>query len=118
VAARAINNIIGGAPPRWVPTANRSQPGLLSDPANCARTRIARPHRAAAFPACARPIIRPGRPALVADVYQKWVVGASPKAAHDAAVLFENAQNPGDPESAILKRLSIRRVSVTQAPYE
>jgi hypothetical protein len=37
-------------------------------------------------------------------------VGASAKAAQDAAVLFENAQNPGDPQvQAILKRLSNTR---------
>ena len=64
------------------------------------------------FPSlCARPVSSPaGQAALVADVYQKWVVGASPKAAQDAAVLFENAQNPGDPQvQAILKRLSNTR---------
>jgi hypothetical protein len=60
---------------------------------------------------CARPVSSPaGQGALVADVYQKWVVGASPKAAQDAAVLFENAQSPGDPQvQAILKRLSNTR---------
>ena len=51
-----------------------------------------------------------GQAALVADVYRKWVVGASPKDAQDAAVLFENAQNPGDPQvQAILKRLASTR---------
>jgi hypothetical protein len=89
------------------------QPGLLSDPANCARytgSRALTSRRG--FPSlCARPVSSPaGQAALVADAYQKWVVGASPKAAQDAAVLFENAQNPGDPEvQAILKRLSNTR---------
>jgi hypothetical protein len=42
----------------------------------------------------------------VADVYQKWIVGADPKAAQNAAVLFENANNPGNPQvQAILKHL-------------
>ena len=42
----------------------------------------------------------------MADVYQKWIVGASDGAAHDAAVLFTNAGNPGDPQvQAILKQL-------------
>ena len=57
---------------------------------------------------CARPVTSPaGQAALVADVYRKWVVGAAPRAAQDAAVLFANAENPGDPQvQAILKRLS------------
>jgi hypothetical protein len=43
----------------------------------------------------------------VADVYQKWVVGAAPRDAADAAVLFANAQNPGDPQvQVIFNRLS------------
>ena len=50
-----------------------------------------------------------GQAALVADVYQKWVVGAAPEAAQDAAVLFENAQNPGDPRvQSIIKQLAQR----------
>ena len=49
-----------------------------------------------------------GQGALVADVYQKWVVGAAPQAAQDAAVLFENAKNPGSSQvQAILKRLAV-----------
>ena len=47
-----------------------------------------------------------GQAALVADVYQKWVVGRHAQAAQDAAVLFQNANNPGDPQvQAILKHL-------------
>jgi hypothetical protein len=48
----------------------------------------------------------------VADVYRKWIVGASPKAAQDAAVLFENATDPGDPRvQVILKQLSASKQS-------
>jgi hypothetical protein len=110
VAARAINNIIGGATSMDANGKAVVQPGLLSDPANCARYTGSRALRSrSGFPSlCARPVSSPaGQAALVADVYQKWVVGASPGAAQDAAVLFENAQNPGDPEvQTILKRLS------------
>ena len=113
VAARAINNIIGGA--TSVDANGRSvvQPGLLSDPANCARYTGSRALASrSGFPSvCARPVSSPaGQAALVADVYRKWVVNATPQSAQDAAVLFENAQNPGDPEvQAILKRLSSTR---------
>ena len=49
-------------------------------------------------------ISRDGQAALVADVYQQWVSAATPDAAQDASVLFENADNPGDPQvQAILK---------------
>jgi hypothetical protein len=113
VAARAINNIIGGATSMGANGTSVVQPGLLSDPANCARYTGSRALTSrSGFPSlCARPIsTRAGQAALVADVYQKWVVNASPQAAQDAAVLFENAQNPGDPEvQAILKRLSATR---------
>jgi hypothetical protein len=47
-----------------------------------------------------------GQAALVTDIYQRWVVGASPKAAQNAATLFTNARNPGSPQvQAILKHL-------------
>jgi hypothetical protein len=110
VAARAINNIIGGA---TVTGANGSpvvQPGLESSPANCLRyTGSSALVSRKGFPSlCARPIAgNSGQAALVADVYQKWVVGAGPKAAQDAAVLFENADDPGNPQvQAILTHLS------------
>ena len=110
VAARAINNIIGGA---TVTSANGSpvvQPGLESSPANCLRyTGSSALVSRKGFPSlCARPIAgSSGQAALVADVYQKWVVGAGPKAAQDAAVLFENADDPGNPQvQAILTHLS------------
>ncbi len=109
VAARAINNIIGGA---TLTAANGSpavQPGLESKPENCARyTGSAAIISRAGFPSmCASPVTsREGRAALVADVYQQWMPGATPVAAQNAGVLFENADNPGDPQvQAILKSL-------------
>jgi len=56
---------------------------------------------------CARPVSGPrGQANLVADVYQKWIVGASATEAHDAAVLFANADNPGNPQvQTILRKL-------------
>jgi hypothetical protein len=56
---------------------------------------------------CAKPISgAAGMGYLVADVFQKWVVGAPPSAAQDAAVLFQNAKNPGDPRvRTILRQL-------------
>jgi hypothetical protein len=115
VAARAINNIIGGATVTGANGQPVVQPGLESSPANCVRytgssALTARP----GFPRlCARPVTSPaGQAALVADVYQKWVVGAGSRAAQDAAVLFENADNPGSPQvQAILQRLSLSRPS-------
>jgi hypothetical protein len=110
VAARAINNIIGGA---TITGANGNvlvQAGLESDPANCARyTGSAAITSRKGFPGlCARPVTSPtGQAALVADVYKKWVVGAAPWAAQNAAVLFENSKNPGDPRvQVILDHLS------------
>jgi len=109
VAARAINNIIGGA---TLTAANGKpvvQSGLESVSANCAlytgsgavTSRHGFPDR------CAKPIrSAAGLGHLVADVFQKWVVGAPPRAAQDAAVLFQNANNPGYPRvRAILRSL-------------
>ena len=109
VAARAINNIIGGA---TLTAANGKpvvQSGLLSISANCARytgsgaitSRHGFPDR------CAKPIKgTAGLGYLVADVFQKWVVGAPPSAAQNAALLFQNSKNPGDPRvRAILRSL-------------
>jgi hypothetical protein len=110
VAARAINNIIGGA---TLTAANGKpvvQPGLESVRANCARYTGsgAVTSREGFPPLCARPITSlAGQGYLVADVFEKWVVGAPPSAAQDAAVLFQNAHNPGDPRvRAILRSLS------------
>jgi hypothetical protein len=110
VAARAINNIIGGA---TLTSGNGTpvvQPGLESSAANCVRyTGSAALDSRQGFPSlCARPVTTlAGEAALVGDVYQKWFVGAGPQAAQDAAVLFENADSPGDPQvQAILRKLT------------
>jgi hypothetical protein len=109
VAARAINNIIGGATFTAASGKQVVQPGLESHPANCARyTGSAAVISRAGFPKlCARPVTSAaGQAALVAAVYRKWIVGARPVAARDAAILFENANNPGSPRAqAILRRL-------------
>lgn len=108
VAARAINNIVGGA---TLTAANGKpviQPGLESIPANCARyTGSGAVTSQNGFPArCAKPISAAGQGYLVADVFQKWVVGSPPSRAQAAAVLFENATNPGDPRvRAILRSI-------------
>jgi hypothetical protein len=112
VAARAINNIIGGATLTGAYGNPVVQSGLESQPANCVRyTGSARVTARQGFPGlCASPVTSPaGQAALVADIYQKWVVGAPPKTAQDAAVLFQNADNPGDPAvQVILKNLPIQ----------
>jgi hypothetical protein len=110
VAARAINNIVGGATLTGAGGKPVVQAGLESKSANCLRyTGSAAMTRRPGFPAhCARPVTTTaGQAALVADIYQKWMVGAGPRAAQNAAVLFTNAENPGDPHvQAILKQLS------------
>jgi hypothetical protein len=109
VAARAINSIIGGA--TVIGTNGRSvvQPGLEGTATNCLQyTGSAALTSRAGFPSlCAEPLTTlAGQGALVADVYQKWIVGATPMQAQDAAILFENANNPGDPQvQAILRHL-------------
>jgi hypothetical protein len=109
VAARAINNIVAGA------TVTRSdgsavvQPGLEGDSANCLRyTGSAALTSRKGFPSlCAQPVTTTSeQAALVTDIYKKWIVGAAPQAASDAAVLFAHADNPGDPQvQAILNQL-------------
>lgn len=109
VAARAVNNIIGGATLTGTNGSPAVQPGLESNPSDCARYTgspaiISHP----GFPSlCANPVSSPeGRAALVADVYRQWMVGATSVAAQNVAVLFQNANNPGDPQvQAILKTL-------------
>jgi len=115
VAARAINNIIGGA---TLTAANGKpvvQPGLESVPANCARyTGSGAVTSRDGYPGlCARPITSTaGLAYLVADVFERWMVGAPPSAAQDAAVLFQNANNPGDPRvRAILQSLQPSKLS-------
>jgi hypothetical protein len=109
VAARAINNIIGGASLTGSNGKPSVQPGLESNPANCAKyTGSAAVVTRTGFPdICASAVSTVGgQAALVADVYQQWFVGASPALAQDAGVLFANASNPGDPQvQAILKSL-------------
>jgi hypothetical protein len=107
VAARAINNIIGGATLTGSNGKPLVQPGLDSSPANCARyTGSAAVTARDGFPgACKAAVSTPaGQAALVTDVYQKWVVGASPGQAQEAAVLFANAANPGDPQVQVILR--------------
>jgi hypothetical protein len=48
----------------------------------------------------------PGQAALAAEVYQEWVVGATAIAVKNISVLFENANDPGNPQvQAILQTL-------------
>jgi hypothetical protein len=107
VAARAINNIIGGATLTGANGKPAVQPGLESKPENCARyTGSPAIVSRAGFPSlCASPVTtREGQAALVADVYQRWMPGSGPVAAQNVSVLFQNAGNPGDPQvQAILK---------------
>jgi hypothetical protein len=109
VAARAINNIIGGATLTNAKGDPAVQPGLESDPANCARyTGSSAIISRAGFPdLCAQPVTSTaGQAALVADVYREWVVGATPAAANNVSVLFENSNDPGNPQvQAILHTL-------------
>jgi hypothetical protein len=115
VAARAINNIIGGATLTGANGTPAVQSGLESSPANCVRyTGSAALAARQGFPSlCAMPVSSPaGQAALVADVYLKWVIGAGPQAAQNAAVLFENANNPGDPQvQAVLRHLGGSRLA-------
>jgi len=109
VAARAINNIIGGATLTGSNGKPVVQPGLESNPANCAKyTGSSAVVAHAGFPSqCAQPVTSStGQAALVADTYRQWVVGATAAAAYDVGVLFSNADNPGNPQvQAILKSL-------------
>jgi hypothetical protein len=109
VAARAINNIIGGASLTASNGKPSVQPGLESNPANCAKyTGSAAVLTRAGYPdICASPVTTAtGQAALVADVYSEWFVGSSPAFAQDASVLYQNANDPGNPQvQAILKSL-------------
>ena len=109
VAARAINNIIGGATLTGSNGKPVVQPGLESNPDNCVKYTgssaiVSHP----GFPSqCAEPVTSTtGQAALVADTYRQWVVGATAAAAFDVGVLFSNASNPGNPQvQTILKSL-------------
>ena len=109
VAARAINNIIGGATLTSANGKPAVQPGLESTPANCAKyTGSSAVVAHAGFPSlCAQPVsTTTGQAALVADAYKQWVVGATPAAAYDVSVLYANANDPGNAQvQAILKTL-------------
>jgi hypothetical protein len=115
VAARAINNIIGGATLTGSNGNPVIQPGLESSAANCARyTGSAALSARQGYPdVCARPVTSSaGQAALVSDVYRKWMVGAPAAASRDAAVLYRNATNPGDPQvRTILRHLPVANPS-------
>ena len=110
VAARAINNIVGGATITGANGKPTVQPGLESSPANCARyTGSSAIISHAGFPSlCAEPITSSaGQALLVANIFQSWVVGATTQAAENVSVLFENSNNPGAPQvQAILRTIS------------
>ena len=100
VAARAINNIIGGATVTGTSGAPVVQQGLESSAANCAKyTGSSALITRQGFPAvCALPVsTAAGQAALVSDVFSQWMVGAPAQFATEAGVLFQNADNPGDP---------------------
>jgi hypothetical protein len=115
VAARAINNIIGGATLTGSHGNPVVQPGLESHPGRCEKyTGSPAVISRQGFPnLCASPVTSPGgQAALVADVFGRWIVGATPQQAQQAAVLFSNARNPGDPRvQAILEQLRTARPS-------
>ena len=78
VAARAINNIVGGASLTGSNGKPTVQPGLESNPANCAKyTGSSAVITRAGFPdICASPVTSAsGQAALVADIYSQWLVG-------------------------------------------
>jgi hypothetical protein len=114
VAARAINNIVGGASAIGTNGSPSVQPGLESYPANCLRyTGSSQLRSRPGFPSvCAQPVSTDqGRAALVGDIWKKWAVGASAQQAQTAQTLFENAGNPGDAQvQLILKNLPATRL--------
>jgi hypothetical protein len=108
VAARAINNIISGATLTSASGGALVEPGLESKAANCERYTgssklVSRP----GYPAsCAAPVSGSGEAALVSDVFQQWMGGTPAQIASEAGVLFENSDNPGNPQvQAILNSL-------------
>ena len=111
VAARAINNIIGGATVTSQSGSQVVQPGLESSPANCQRyTGSSALITRQGFPSlCAEPVTSPqGEAALIADIYRQWMVGASSRDASNAALLFANATSPGNPQvQAVLRSLGL-----------
>jgi hypothetical protein len=109
VAARAINNIISGAALTSSTGSALIEPGLESTPSNCQRySGSAKLAARGGYPAaCASPVTSAsGQAALVSDVFQKWMGGTPSRIAGQAAVLFENAGNPGNPQvQAVLASL-------------
>ena len=109
VAARAINNIVSGAALTSSTGSPVIEPGLESKAANCQRyTGSAKLATRPGYPAvCASPVTSAsGQAALVSDAFQQWMDGTPSRIAREAGVLFENADNPGNPEvRAILASL-------------
>jgi hypothetical protein len=109
VAARAINNIIGGATLTSSSGGALVEGGLESTAANCQRyTGSPRLVTRQGYPArCASPVTPgAGQAALVSDAFQQWMGGTPSQIAAEAGVLFENADNPGNPKvQAILGSL-------------
>ena len=108
VAARAINNIISGATLTSASGGALVEPGLESKAANCERyTGSANLVSRSGYPArCAAPLTAAGAAAMVSDVFQQWMGGTPSQIAQQAGVLFQNADNPGDPQvQAILSSL-------------
>ena len=109
VAARAINNIVGGASLTSSKGKPVVEPGLLSNPTNCAKyTGSAAVIARAGFPdICASPVnTAAGQAALVADIYSQWLVGAPSVDSQEASILFQNSADPGNPQvQAILRSL-------------
>ena len=108
VAARAINNIIGGA----TVTGDQRQadrPGGTGEQSGELHPvhRIVGRRARAGIPACAPAGHQHGREAaLVPTTYQEWVVGATPTAARRSR-LFAHSSNPGEPRvQTILKSLA------------
>ena len=109
VAARAINNIIGGATLTSANGKPTVEQGLEGSPANCAKyTGSTAVVSHAGFPSmCAQPVTSgTGQAALVADTFRAWEPGATAAEAYDVSVLFANSGNPGNAQvQAILKTL-------------
>jgi len=109
VAARAINNIISGATLTSDSGGQLVEPGLESKADNCQRyTGSSKLDTRPGYPArCAAPVSgTEGEAALVSDVFQQWMGGTPSRIAQQAGVLFQNADNPGNPQvQAILSSL-------------
>jgi hypothetical protein len=111
VAARAINNIVGGA----VVTVQGKQvvqPGLMSVGANCkaytGSAQLSTPTGVNAPAICSLPITTEnGQLALVKDIWKRWTsvmygkqptaVQVAPQGVRNVVVLFSNATDPGNP---------------------